>query len=51
VYLVDSPGVGESKEMNKKVLQYLPKAAAFIYIVNSSVNGGGISENRVSCAL
>ncbi|XP_064632151.1 uncharacterized protein LOC135490704 [Lineus longissimus] len=51
VYLVDSPGVGESKEMNKKVLQYLPKAAAFIYIVNSSVNGGGISENRIELIL
>jgi hypothetical protein len=47
VFLVDSPGVGESDPMTAKVLSYLPKAVAFIYIINSGVNGGGISDKRV----
>ncbi|XP_064632152.1 uncharacterized protein LOC135490705 [Lineus longissimus] len=51
VFLVDSPGVGESKAMSEKVLSYLPKAAAFIYIINCSINGGGISEGRLEVLL
>lgn len=43
---VDTPGVGESKEMTEKLLEYLPEALAFIYVINSS-NAGGVQEDRV----
>jgi hypothetical protein len=46
VTIVDSPGVGESEEMTEKLVKYLPKAVAFIYIVNSA-NAGGIQEDTV----
>ncbi|XP_060601488.1 uncharacterized protein LOC132754793 [Ruditapes philippinarum] len=46
VTIVDSPGVGESKEMTEKLVKYLPKAVAFIYIVNSA-NAGGIQEDTI----
>ena len=45
--IIDSPGVGESDEMDEMVIQYLPEAFAFIYVVNSS-NGGGVQKDRVS---
>lgn len=44
--IVDSPGVGESDAMNEAVLNYLPHAFCFIYVINS-VNAGGIQEDRV----
>lgn len=43
---VDTPGVGESKEMTEKLLEYLPEALVFIYVINSS-NAGGVQEDRV----
>lgn len=43
---VDTPGVGESKEMTEKLLEYLPEALAFIYVINSS-NAGGVQEDRL----
>lgn len=43
--IVDSPGVGD--EMDEMVIQYLPEAFAFIYVVNSS-NAGGVQKDRVS---
>ena len=45
--IVDSPGIGESDEMDEIVEQYLPKAFAFIYVINST-NAGGIQKDRVS---
>ena len=45
--IVDSPGIGESDEMDEIVEQYLPNAFAFIYVINST-NAGGIQEDRVS---
>ena len=44
--IVDTPGIGESNEMTDKLLQYLPKAVAFIYVINSS-NAGGVQSDRV----
>ena len=44
--IVDSPGVGESEDMNESVLNYLPHAFCFIYVINST-NAGGIQEDRV----
>ena len=33
--------------MNEMVIQYLPEAFAFIYVINSS-NAGGVQQDRVS---
>ena len=45
--IIDSPGVGESDEMDEMVIQYLPQAFAFIYVINCT-NAGGIQKDRVS---
>ena len=45
--IVDSPGVCDSEQVSKIVLQYLPQAYAFIYVINSP-NAGGLQEDRVS---
>ena len=45
--IVDSPGVGESEDMSELVLNYLPHAFCFMYVINS-VNAGGIQGDRVS---
>ena len=44
--IVESPGIGESDIMDSQVIQYLPEAMAFIYVINSS-NAGGVQEDRV----
>ncbi|KAH3832203.1 uncharacterized protein LOC127878040 [Dreissena polymorpha] len=43
VVIVDSPGVGESEEMNAMVLDYVCTAAAFIYVIDIT-NAGGVQE-------
>ena len=48
--IIDSPGVGESDEMDEMVIQYLPEAFAFIYVANSSI-GGGVQKDRVSTRI
>ena len=45
--IVDSPGVGESKVMSEFVVNYLPRAFCFMYVINSE-NAGGIQKDRVS---
>ena len=45
--IVDSPGVGEPDIMDDIVVNYLPNAFAFIYVINSS-NAGGVQRDRVS---
>lgn len=45
--IVDSPGIGDSEQVNRITLDYLPQAYAFIYVLNSS-NAGGLQEDRVS---
>ncbi|XP_052238743.1 dual serine/threonine and tyrosine protein kinase-like isoform X3 [Dreissena polymorpha] len=46
VTIVDTPGVGECKLLSEKLFEYLPKAAAFIYVLNSA-NSGGVQEDRL----
>eukprot|EP00058_Branchiostoma_floridae_P009605 XP_002595093.1 hypothetical protein BRAFLDRAFT_90203 [Branchiostoma floridae] len=46
IFIVDSPGVGESDEMDEHVSKYLSKAHAFIYVINSA-NAGGVNKDRV----
>ena len=44
--IVDSPGIGESDVMSEFVLNYLPRAFCFMYVINSH-NAGGIQSDRV----
>ena len=44
--IVDSPGVGESDVMSSFVLNYLPRAFCFMYVI-CAVNAGGIQQDRV----
>lgn len=46
VTIVDTPGVGESPSMTNRLFEYLPKAIAFIYVLNSA-NAGGIQDDKV----
>ena len=46
VMIVDSPGVGESDVMSSFVLNYLPRAFCFMYVLCAS-NAGGIQPDRV----
>ena len=47
IVIVDSPGVGEYAEVSEVVIQYLPRAFAFIYVINCA-NAGGVQKDRVS---
>ena len=49
VVIVDSPGIGESDIMDDIVVNYLPNAFAFIYVINSSLEGG-VQKDRVSAS-
>ena len=50
VMIVDSPGIGESDVMSEFVLNYLPRAFCFMYVINS-YNAGGIQSDRVRAYL
>ncbi|KAI8483948.1 hypothetical protein Bbelb_383380 [Branchiostoma belcheri] len=50
IVIVDSPGVGESKMMDQVVADYIPKAFAFLYIIDSS-RAGGVQEDRLGRLL
>ena len=49
VVIVDSPGIGESDIMDDIVVNYLPNAFAFIYVINSSL-AGGVQKDRLSAS-
>ncbi|KAL4237147.1 hypothetical protein ACF0H5_005527 [Mactra antiquata] len=44
ITIVDTPGIGETDTLTEILLSYLPKAVAFIFVVNSA-NSGGIQED------
>ncbi|XP_048761133.2 uncharacterized protein LOC125670176 isoform X2 [Ostrea edulis] len=48
--IVDSPGIADTGEMTDIVLDYLIKACAFIYIINSE-NAGGVAPDRLQYLL
>lgn len=48
--IIDSPGLGESVEMDDMVIQYLPEAFAFIYVIHGA-NAGGVQKDRVSILI
>ncbi|KAL4236331.1 hypothetical protein ACF0H5_004718 [Mactra antiquata] len=46
ITIVDTPGIGENDTLTEVLLSYLPKAVAFIYVVNSA-NSGGIQDDHL----
>eukprot|EP00058_Branchiostoma_floridae_P008076 XP_002593564.1 hypothetical protein BRAFLDRAFT_88492 [Branchiostoma floridae] len=50
VFLVDSPGIGESTAMTSIAMDYLSEAFAFIYVINSA-SAGGVQEDRLQALL
>ncbi|XP_078573155.1 uncharacterized protein LOC144859999 [Branchiostoma floridae x Branchiostoma japonicum] len=46
IFIVDSPGVGESAEMDEHVIKYISEAYAFMYVINSA-NAGGVQPGRL----
>ena len=44
--IVDTPGIGSNDELTKRVYEYLCKAVAVIYVINSS-NAEGVQSDRV----
>lgn len=48
IYIVDSPGIGESASMEQRVTDYMDEedVFAFIYVIQSD-NAGGVSKDRV----
>lgn len=46
--IVDTPGIlsMDHPELTARVFEFLPRAVAFIYIINAS-NAGGLEKDRV----
>lgn len=44
--LVDTPGIGGSDEVSRKLMEYLPNAVSFIFVINAG-NAGGMQNDRV----
>ena len=45
--IVDTPGLGESQDLDDIVYQYLPQVFAFIFVLTAA-NSDGINNNTVS---
>lgn len=45
--LVDTPGIGGSGEVTQKLMDYLPNAVSFIFVINVG-SAGGMQNDRVS---
>lgn len=48
VAIVDTPGIGDidQKEVEKKMMDYLPNALAFVFVINVAA-AGGLQKDRV----
>lgn len=44
--IVDTPGIGGSEEATEKMMDYLPNALSFVFVINVS-NAGGMQKDRV----
>lgn len=46
--IVDTPGIGslDHPELTARLFEFLPRAVAFIYIINAS-QAGGLERDRV----
>lgn len=45
--LVDTPGIGPNVEITQKLMEYLPNAVSFIFVITVA-NAGGMQNDRVS---
>lgn len=43
---MDTPGIGENEKLDNILMDFLPHAVSFVFIVNAR-NAGGIHEDRV----
>ncbi|XP_019623236.1 PREDICTED: uncharacterized protein LOC109469219 isoform X2 [Branchiostoma belcheri] len=50
IFIVDGPGIGENQTMDGVLLDYLPNAFAFIYVIKSD-NAGGVQKDRLQQLL
>lgn len=50
VIIVDTPGIGENDKLDQILLDFLPHAVSFVFVVNAK-NAGGIHEDRISKIL
>lgn len=50
VVIVDTPGIGENEKLDNILMDFLPHAVSFVFIVNAK-NAGGIHEDRLSKIL
>ncbi|XP_078592481.1 uncharacterized protein LOC144871214 [Branchiostoma floridae x Branchiostoma japonicum] len=50
IFIVDGPGIGENEAMDSVLLDYLPSAFAFIYVIKSD-NAGGVQKDRLQQLL
>lgn len=50
VIIVDTPGIGENERLDQILLDFLPHAVSFVFVVNAK-NAGGIHEDRLSKIL
>ncbi|XP_076071923.1 uncharacterized protein LOC143043544 [Mytilus galloprovincialis] len=46
VIIVDTPGIGENNELCDILMDFLPHAVSFVFIINAK-NAGGIHEDRL----
>lgn len=47
VILVDTPGIGHDDNLDNIVLDFLPHAVSFVFVVNAK-DKGGVHENKVN---
>lgn len=47
---MDTPGIGGSHVVTKKLMEYIPNAASFIFVLDVN-NSTGMQEDRVSAML
>ena len=45
---MDTPGIGGSGEVIEKLIEYIPNAVTFIFVVNVA-SAGGMQKDRVIC--
>lgn len=45
--LVDTPGIGGSGTFKERLMEYLPNAVCFIFVIDV-LKGGGLQDDRVN---
>lgn len=47
---MDTPGIGGSGEVTQKLIDYLPSAISFIFVINVG-SAGGLQTDRVNIII